>query len=75
MLSQDSLQRSGIKYTVVWNLVDDVGEVCKEVALILVSENGRDTCVVELDIFVVDSDEVNIGVRCNERCQGIGDDL
>jgi len=56
-------------------LVDDVGEVCEEVALVLVGEDGGDTCVVELDVFVVYSDEVNGGMGSHERREGIRDDL
>ena len=56
-------------------MVNDVGEVCEEVALVFVCEDSGDACIVELDVFVVDSDEVNRGVRGHERCEGIRDDL
>lgn len=43
--------------------------------MVLVCEDGRDSCVVELDVFVVDSDKVDRGMSGHERCEGIRNDL
>ena len=52
----------GIEVNVVGDLVDDVGEVCEEVALVLVCEDGGHAGVVEFDVGVVHAYEVDCGV-------------
>ena len=43
--------------------------------MILVCKDGRHACIVELDVFKVDSDKMNGRVARNERCKSIRDDL
>jgi hypothetical protein len=71
MLPQNSLQGSGIKQSVLWNLIDDVGKVCEEVSLVLVREDGWDTSIIELNGFVMYSDEVNSRMGGDEGCKSV----
>ena len=75
VLPEDGLQGAGVELGVLRDLVDDVGQVCEEVALVLVGQDGGHASVVELDVLVVDFDEVEGGVCWYERLEGIGDDL
>jgi hypothetical protein len=59
ILPQDILKCLGIEQCVVWNLVDDVGQVGKQVTLVLVCEDSGYACIVEFNIGVVNSHEVN----------------
>lgn len=43
--------------------------------MVLICEDGWDTGVIELDFFVVYSDEMDGGMRRDEWCECIGDDL
>jgi hypothetical protein len=65
----------GIEIRIIWDLVDDVGQVCEEVSLVLVGEDGGDACIIELDVLVVDFDEVDGWVAWDERSKSIVDDL
>lgn len=56
-------------------MVDDICEVRKEVALVLVCEDSGHAGVVELDVLVVHAHEVNGGVGWDEGCQSVRDDL
>ena len=56
-------------------MVNDVGEVGEEVALVLVGEDCWDTRIVEFDGLVVNSDEVDSRVASNERRESIRDNL
>lgn len=62
MLPEDSLQSPGIEQRIIRYLINDVRQVRKEVALVLICEDSGYACVVELDVFVVDADEVDAGV-------------
>lgn len=56
-------------------MVDDISEVCEEVSLVLVCEDGWDASVVEFNVGVVDADEVDAGVHGDEGSEGVGDEL
>jgi len=71
VLLQHVLQSLGVEQGVIGDLVDDVGEVCKQVALVLVCENGWYTSVVELNVGVVYAHEVDGRVGWDKRCERI----
>ena len=71
MLSEDILQGPGIEQCVIWDLVDDVGQVCEEVALVLVCEDSGHACVVELYVFVMYADKVDGGVLGDEGRESV----
>jgi hypothetical protein len=73
VLPQDGLEGAGVRGGVGGEVVDDVGQVGEEVALVLVREDGRHAGVVELDVLVGDAHEVHGGVLGHERGQGVGD--
>jgi hypothetical protein len=75
VLSEDVLQSAGIELSVLGDVFDDVGEVCKEVTLVLVCENGWDASVVEFYVLIVHFDEVEGGMCWDEGFEGGGDDL
>ncbi len=75
VFSQDAFQGAGIKIGVVGDLVDDVSEVGEEVPLVFVGEDGGHAGVVEFDGFVMNTDEVDLGMSCDKRGEGLGDDL
>ena len=43
--------------------------------MVLVCEDGGHACIVELDVFVMDSDEVDRRMGSHERCESIRDNL
>lgn len=61
------LQRLGIKNRIIRNLINDIRQICKQIPLISIRENSRNTCVIKFDVFVVDADEVNCWVCGDER--------
>lgn len=75
MLLQNGGQSCGVKVGVLGDLVDDVGEVGEQIALVLVTQNGGHTSIVELKGFVVGLDKVDGGVFGNQRGEGFFDDL
>jgi hypothetical protein len=75
MSDENIAQSLGIENRIFRNLVDDVCQVCKEISLVLVGEDGGDASVVELDVFVVDADEMDSWVGGDEGDERVGDDL
>ena len=75
MFFEDLFESRGIEDGIIRDQSDDVGEVCKEVALVLVGEDGWHTSCLELDVFVVDLDKVDVWILRHERRKGVLDDL
>lgn len=75
VLLQHGLQSSGVNRCVCWQLVDDVGQIGEQVALILICKDGGNACVVELDVLVGHAHEVHGRVLGDERVEGVGDEL
>jgi len=60
----------GVEVGLVGNHLEDAGHVGKEIALVPVGEDRGDASVVELDVLEVYLDEVDGGVRADERDEG-----
>lgn len=75
VLAKNIAQSIGVELCVLGYLIDDVGEIREEVALVLVSKDGRNTGIIELDLVVVHLDKVDSWMGGNERREGLLDDL
>lgn len=75
MLPQDILQRLRVEQRVLGYLIDDIREVCEEIPLVPIRQDGRHARVVELDFVVVHLDEVDGGVDGHERAERCVDNL
>jgi hypothetical protein len=75
MLLQNTLQSLAVDGSVGGQLVDDVGQVGEEVALVAVGEDGRHAGVVKLDVLVGYAHEVHGCVLRHKGREGLGDDL
>lgn len=62
MLNEDAGEGVGIETVIVRHHLDDTREVGKEIALVLVGQDGRDGGRVKLDVVVVNLDEVHVDV-------------
>ena len=75
MLLKHLHQSRGIKYRIIRNLINDVRQIGKQIALVLVAQDGGDTSGVEFNVVVVDFDEVDGGVGGDEGFEGFLDYL
>lgn len=71
MLLQDLGQRGSAESVIVRDHLDETRHVGEEVALVMVGEEGGHGRGLELDVLVVDLDEVNRGVRLDQRNKGV----
>lgn len=69
VLLEDSLERVRVERVVVGHHLNDSSQVGKQVALVAVCQDGRDSGVVKLDIFVVDLDKVHVEVFGDQRTE------
>jgi hypothetical protein len=75
VLLQDGFEGGRLDGGVSRQMVDDVGQVGEEVALVLVRQDGGHASVVELDILIGHADEVHGGVLGHQGDEGFGDEL
>lgn len=75
MLLQHTLDSLAIYGGVGGQLVDDVGEVREEVALVAVRKDGRHASVVELDVLVGHTHEMHGSILGHEGREGLGDEM
>lgn len=75
VLLEDGFERGRVKDGVVWDQPDDVCQVRKEVALVLVREHGGDADGVEFNVLVVHADKVDVWILRHERHECVFDDL
>lgn len=75
MLHKHILDSSRVEVGIVWDLINDVSQICKEISLILICKHSRHTSIVELNLIIMHFDEVDRRVLRHQRCDGRLDDL